>query len=70
MSFDVFRWVNILNPMASIIANYRVILYGVGNGGAPPDFYFFTRTLLTSIVVLIVGIFIFYRHSLSFGEQV
>jgi lipopolysaccharide transport system permease protein len=70
VNFDVFRWVNILNPMASIIANYRVILYGVGNGGAPPDFYFFTRTLLTSIAVLIVGIFIFYRHSLSFGEQV
>lgn len=70
MHFDVFRWVNILNPMASIIANYRVIVYGAGQGGAPPDFYFFTRSLLTSIAILIVGMLIFYRYSQSFGEQV
>lgn len=70
MSLDVFRWVNILNPMASIIANYRVILYGVGEGGAPPDIYFFGRTFLTSVIILVIGALIFYRNSLSFGEQV
>jgi ABC-type polysaccharide/polyol phosphate export permease len=70
VSFDVFRWVNILNPMASIIANYRVIIYGVGQGGAPPDIYFFSRSLITAVMILVVGALIFYRHSLSFGEQV
>lgn len=68
--FDVFRWVNILNPMASIIANYRAVLYGVGNGGVPPDPYFFIRTLVTSLAILAVGAFIFYRHSRVFGEEV
>jgi lipopolysaccharide transport system permease protein len=67
---DVFRWVNILNPMASIIALYRVILYGDGTGGAPPEFFFLLRTLLTSLAVLVVGLLIFYRSSRRFGEEV
>jgi ABC-type polysaccharide/polyol phosphate export permease len=70
VSIDVFRWVNILNPMASIIATYRVVLYGVGNGGASPEFYFFVRTLLTSVGILMVGAFVFYRYSRRFGEEV
>jgi lipopolysaccharide transport system permease protein len=70
MTFDVWRWVNILNPMASIIATYRVILYGVGNGGAPPEFYFFMRTLLTSLGILGIGSLIFYHYSRTFGEEV
>lgn len=69
-TIDVWRWMNILNPMASIISTYRVILYGVGNGGAQPEFYFFMRTLLTAIAVLIVGATIFYRFSPKFGEEV
>ena len=67
---DVFRWVNILNPMASIIAMYRVILYGAGEGGVSPEFYFFVRTLLTAVAVLAVGLLIFYRYSHRFGEEV
>lgn len=70
LHFDVFRWVNILNPMASIIANYRTILYGSGNGGSAPEPYFFVRTMLTSLVVLAIGAFIFYRYSQTFGEEV
>jgi lipopolysaccharide transport system permease protein len=70
MTFDVWRWVNILNPMASIIATYRVILYGVGDGGASPEFYFFMRTLLTSLGVLGIGSLIFYHYSRTFGEEV
>jgi ABC-type polysaccharide/polyol phosphate export permease len=67
---DVFRWVNIFNPMASIIAMYRVILYGSGDGGVSPEFYFFLRTLLTSLIVLVVGALIFHRSSARFGEEV
>ena len=70
MTFDVWRWVNILNPMASIIATYRIILYGVGDGGASPEFYFFVRTLLTSLGVLGIGSLIFYHYSRTFGEEV
>jgi ABC-type polysaccharide/polyol phosphate export permease len=71
MTFDVWRWMNILNPMASIIATYRVILYGGdGSGGAPPEFYFFMRTLLTSLGVLGLGSLIFYRYSRTFAEEV
>jgi hypothetical protein len=56
--------------MASIIATYRVILYGVGDGGASPEFYFFMRTLLTSLGVLGIGSLIFYYYSRTFGEEV
>ncbi len=70
MSFNVARWVRILNPMASIIANYRTILYGAGNGGSAPEPYFFVRTLLTSLGILAIGSFIFYRYSRRFGEEV
>lgn len=70
MTLDVWRWVNILNPMASIIATYRVILYGVGDGGASPELYFFMRTLLTSLGVLGIGSLIFYYYSRTFGEEV
>lgn len=70
VTFDVWRWMNILNPMASIIATYRVILYGTGHGGAPPDFYFFMRTVLTVMAVLGAGAVVFYRYSRNFGEEV
>ncbi|MCB9076470.1 MAG: ABC transporter permease [Anaerolineaceae bacterium] len=70
ISFDVARWVRIVNPMASIIDNYRTILYGIGQGGAPPDFYFFMRTLVTSLIILLIGASIFYRYCRSFGEEV
>ena len=70
VSFDVSRWVLILNPMASIIANYRTILYGIGNGGSMPEPYFFLRTLVTSIFILVIGSLIFYRYSRTFGEEV
>jgi ABC-type polysaccharide/polyol phosphate export permease len=66
MTFDVWRWVNILNPMASIIATYRVILYN----GSPPELYFFLRTLLTSVGILGVGGLIFYKYSRRFAEEV
>jgi hypothetical protein len=56
--------------MASIIATYRVILYGVGFGGASPEFYFFMRTLVTSASVLVIGGYIFHRSSPRFAEEV
>lgn len=69
-TFNVSRWVRILNPMASIIAAYRDILYGIGNGGIPPAFDFLLRTFVTSLGVLGIGALIFYRYSRIFAEEV
>jgi ABC-type polysaccharide/polyol phosphate export permease len=66
----VSRWVRILNPMASIIAAYRDILYGLGNGGIPPAFDFLLRTVVTSFGVLGIGALIFNRYSRTFAEAV
>jgi lipopolysaccharide transport system permease protein len=59
-------WLRRLNPMASIIASYRDILYW----GAPSGLDFLLRTALTSLVVLIVGYLVFLRYSSRFSEEV
>jgi len=74
----VLRWIN---PMASIIDFYRDILYGqaavVAAGEVAPvpvpglpalDGVF--RTLLTALVVLALGAYVFHRHSGRFGEEI
>lgn len=66
------RW---LNPMASIIDFYRDILYGQAVPGAVPtpglpalDSVF--RTLLTALLVLALGAYVFHRNSGKFGEEI
>ncbi|MGD1995619.1 MAG: ABC transporter permease [Anaerolineae bacterium] len=59
-------WLRRLNPMASIIASYRDMLYwGAGTG-----WDFLLRTALTSIAILVVGYLVFQRYSSRFGEEV
>lgn len=65
-SYDVQRWMRIVNPMASIIASYRDVLYW----GNPPGLDFFFRTAVTASVILVAGYFIFHRFSSVFGEEV
>jgi ABC-type polysaccharide/polyol phosphate export permease len=60
----VQRLAYIFNPMSSLIASYRVILYD----GAPPAFDFLLRTIITSLIVLVLGYLFFRRASRSFGE--
>jgi ABC-type polysaccharide/polyol phosphate export permease len=65
MVIDIRLWTRRLNPMASLIASYRdVLYYGAFSG---PDF--FLRTLLTCFVVLVVGYLVFCRFSSRFGEE-
>jgi ABC-type polysaccharide/polyol phosphate export permease len=66
------RLIYILNPMASIIATYRSVLYGSIDGGPPgaPGLDFFSRTLATALVCFVVGYAIFVRHSARFPEEV
>ncbi len=66
ITLDVQRLAYILNPMASLIASYRVILYH----GAPPALDFFSRTAVTAIAVLVAGYLFFARYSKIFAEEV
>jgi ABC-type polysaccharide/polyol phosphate export permease len=55
-----------VNPMASFISWYRIVLYhGIS---MEPGFIF--RTLVTSVVALVVGYLVFTRYSSVFGEEV
>jgi lipopolysaccharide transport system permease protein len=68
----VRRLTYVLNPMASIIASYRSVLYGFTDGSLPqpPAFDFFSRTIITSLFFLVVGYLYFSHHSHRFGEEV
>lgn len=57
-----------LNPMASIIANYRDIFYY--NDPNSPDPWFMLRTLITSAIIFVLGYLFFMRFSRNFGEEV
>lgn len=60
------RLMYIVNPMASIISTYRmVLLYN-----SPPAVDFLLRTLSTSVAVLLIGYWFFRRQAPTFGEEV
>ncbi len=71
ITFDpaqVMRW---LNPMASIIDGYRTVLWGTYESAGPvsmnPAYLF--RTFVTSVIVLVLGYFVFNRLEYKFGEK-
>ena len=66
MEVPVQRLTYILNPMASIIASYRDILFY----GRPIGWDFFLRTAITVSIVLLIGFFIFNRLKGRFAEEV
>jgi ABC-type polysaccharide/polyol phosphate export permease len=72
LAVPVRRLTYILNPMASITASYRSILYGFIDGSPPtapaPDFLL--RTAVTSLLCLVAGYRIFIRYSHRFAEEV
>ena len=65
LTLDVRRLMYILNPMASLIASYRDLLYW----GYRTNIDFFLRTAVTSILVLLIGYWFFLRYSRRFGEE-
>lgn len=71
VTVPVQRLMYIVNPMASLISAYRDILWGslTGPPGAPA-FDFLSRTLVTSVVILVAGYLFFLRFSRTFGEEV
>jgi lipopolysaccharide transport system permease protein len=55
-----------VNPMASFISWYRIVLYhGIS---MEPGFIF--RTFVTSVIALVIGYLVFTRYSPVFGEEV
>ncbi len=72
LQVPVQRLVYILNPMASIIATYRSVLYGYirGEPPGPPGLDFFTRTAITALACFIVGYALFAKYSPRFAEEV
>ncbi|OGO40565.1 MAG: hypothetical protein A2Z04_03725 [Chloroflexi bacterium RBG_16_57_9] len=72
LNLDIHRLVRWVNPMASVIDAYRTILYGSPDGSppGPPAFDFLSRTLMTALIVLVVGYLVFARYSPVFGEEV
>ena len=66
INVDVWRWIRILNPMASLVAAYRDVLFWGRLVG--PDFLL--RTFVTSLAVLVGGYLVFIRYSRVFGEEV
>jgi ABC-type polysaccharide/polyol phosphate export permease len=63
---DIQLWVRRLNPMASLIASYRDVLYR----GETTGIDFFLRTFVTCLLAAVIGYAIFYRFSPLFGEEV
>lgn len=59
------RLVYIFNPMASLIAIYRDLLYW----GYRTDIDFFVRTAVTALIVFAFGYWFFLRYSERFGEE-
>ena len=66
LTLNAQLWLRRLNPMASIVASYRDLLYW----GVPTGWDFFLRTALTSLATLVVGYLLFLRYSPRFGEEV
>ncbi|MGD9145185.1 MAG: ABC transporter permease [Anaerolineae bacterium] len=66
MTVNVQLWVRRLNPMASLVAAYRDILFH----GVPTGWDFFVRTFITCLTVLVIGYLIFCRFSPVFGEEI
>jgi lipopolysaccharide transport system permease protein len=65
MRMNTFVWLNRLNPMASLAAAYRDVLYF----GRPIGLDFFARTVLTCLVALVLGYWVFCRLSPRFAEE-
>jgi ABC-type polysaccharide/polyol phosphate export permease len=66
VELNVWRLMYYLNPMASIIENYRRILFY----SSPHALNFIFRTFITSLGFLVIGLIVFYRYHNRFGEEI
>lgn len=71
VTFDPTRVMRWINPMASIIDSYRTVLWGTQGSLGPTSMnpVFLLRTLIQSLIILIIGYAIFVRTEHLFGEK-
>jgi ABC-type polysaccharide/polyol phosphate export permease len=64
----VMRWIN---PIASLIDGYRTVLWGTmtSDGPASMNPAYLLRTLVTAVLVFIIGYIVFSRSEHLFGEK-
>lgn len=62
---NIQLWARRLNPMASLVASYRDVLYR----GAPTGLDFFLRTAVQCLAIFVIGYLVFWRFSPVFGEE-
>ena len=71
VSFNAARVMRWLNPVASMVDGYRTVLWGsIGNqvpGSMDP--LALLRTLITAVIVLVIGYVVFRRTEHLFGEK-
>ncbi len=65
MTLNVRWWLYVLNPMASLVAAYRNLLYW----GYYTDLDFFARTAFTALAFLACGYWFLVHFSGRFGEE-
>jgi lipopolysaccharide transport system permease protein len=72
IAVPVRRLLYVLNPMASIIASYRSVLYGTAPAMIPhaPAWDFLARTAVTVVLVFFLGLWVYSRQSHRFAEEV
>ena len=58
--------VMVVNPMASLVTNYRHILYS----GEQPDLPLLAITAAEAVIVFLIGLFVFRRLSPAFAEEI
>jgi ABC-type polysaccharide/polyol phosphate export permease len=63
---DFAQFLYWVNPMASLLSSYRLILYN----NAPPDVLFMLRTTVTCLATFVIGYLVFRRLAPNFGEEV
>jgi len=66
LGIDLHRLIYTLNPMASLVALYRAVLYY----GVPPDLGMSLGTSLIALICLWIGYRVFCRYRGSFSEEV
>lgn len=65
---DLVNWMYWLNPMASIVTNFREIFYY--NNADSPEPAFMLRNFITCAIVFGLGYLFFMRFSRNFGEEI
>jgi len=63
---DKMRFILYLNPMFYMVQCFREPIYGSGYGGYIPDGVFLLKSCFVSLLMLVVGLVIFYRNDDSF----